>query len=110
MPRKRTARIKREIDEVLAGSAPSYPSNGPDKFARVNVGTLVRRSSHWYREHGTWGKGQLGILTDKKVYQEDGHLVTWPLIHWEGDVMPSLTHPDNAEVAPSTFTRGARTT
>jgi hypothetical protein len=76
-----------------------------DRFARVRIGTLVRRSKHWYREHPGYAKGQLGIVTGHHTFQEDGRLITYPIIHWQTEVSPSTTHPANAEVAPSAFKR-----
>lgn len=75
----------------------------PDKFAGVSVGTLVRRSKHWYEVHPGDKKGQLGIVVGRDCYQESGRLVTYPVIQWEEQASPSGTHPDNAEIAPSSF-------
>jgi hypothetical protein len=90
---KASKQISREINEAL------------DKFAQVRSGTLVRRSRHWYRIHTSDVKGQLGIVVDRDVHEEGGRLVTYPVIHWEGQHGPSGTHPDNVEIAPSAFTR-----
>jgi hypothetical protein len=48
-------------------------------------------------------KGQLGIVVGREVYPEGDGLITYPVIHWEGQVSSSSTHPDNADIAPSTF-------
>jgi hypothetical protein len=95
---KTSAQLDREITAAV------------DKFAGVQTGTLVRRSKHWYRVHPGDVKGQLGIVVGRNVYEEGGRLITYPVIHWEGQVSSSGTHPDNAEVAPSAFKRalGAR--
>lgn len=74
-----------------------------DKFQGVQPGTLVCRSPHWYREHPTWPRGQLGIVLDRNVYEENGAFITYPVIHWEGEVSSSGTHPMNAEVVTSEY-------
>jgi len=94
--RKTGKQLDREINEALGSK---------DKFAGVKTGTLVRRSKHWHRVHPGDVKGQLGIVVDHNVYQEGGRLITYPVIHWEGQPSSSGTHPDNAKVAPSVFSR-----
>lgn len=90
---KSAKQLSREINENL------------DKFQGVLTGTLVRRSKHWYQVHPGDVKGQLGIVIGRNVYEENGRLVTYPVIQWEGQASSSGTHPDNAEVAPSAFQR-----
>lgn len=94
--KKTGKQLAREIAEVLTPA---------DKFADVRVGTLVRRSKHWYREHPNDPKGQLGIVLGWNTYQEVDRHVTYPVIHWEEQASSSGTHPDNAEVASSAFKR-----
>lgn len=81
----------------------------PDKFEHVRIGTRVRRSRHWYKQHTSWPRGQLGIVVDRNIYKaEDGSdaLMTWPVVHWEGEHGPSGVHPLNVDVAVSAYLRG----
>jgi hypothetical protein len=103
--RKSTRSLNREIKETLNRFS-------GDKFAQVRNGTLVRRSAHWYHEHPNWPRGQLGIVVDSDVYDRvevtpNGRrgIITFPLIHWEGEVSSSGTHPDNADIADSAYAR-----
>ena len=99
---RKTAQLDRDIAEALSDRRTFV-----DKFAGVQNGTLVRRSKHWYRQHPTWAPHQLGIVINRNVYsREPGEgegLITFPVIHWEGEVSSSGTHPDNAELAPSKY-------
>lgn len=64
---------------------------------RGTRGLLVKYSAHYRRNHPTQ-KGVakfIGIVTDTQVFQENGVLVTYPIVMWEGGVMASLTHPMN---------------
>jgi hypothetical protein len=105
---KKTTRPQRErdVEAVLAQNR-----FGGDKFARVRTGTLVRRSEHWHREHPGYPRGQVGVVVGSEVYDreetlgEGRGLVTFPVVHWEGEVSSSVTHPDNAEVADSVYAR-----
>jgi hypothetical protein len=74
-----------------------------DKFAGVRAGTLVTRSAHWYTQHTSWPRDQLGIVVNRNLYEEDGRLVTYPVIYWEGEIGSSSTHPLNTDVAPSKY-------
>lgn len=81
------------------------PTDEPYYFQFCKVGTFVRRSDHWRREMDPRKRGtQLGMITrltsfvgvpdDLPAYR--GAIVTWPWIHWEGELSSSLTHPANA--------------
>ncbi len=79
-----------------------------DKFAGVPTGTLVCRSEHWYRNHPSDARGQLGVVIGREIYALDAHadgLTTFPIVWWENSPSSSMTHPDNIEVAPSVFKR-----
>lgn len=69
-------------------------------FKDAPFGLLVTRSDHWYKERGLKmpqkHKRQLGIVTDRKFYQDSkGRIICWPIIAWEGAVVDSMTHPIN---------------
>lgn len=90
--------------QLRAGSADRQIA--ADKFAGVERGTLVRRSRHWYRVHPGDVRGQVGIVVGRDIYEKtDGRPVTYPVIHWEGQMSPSGTHPDNADIAVSAYRR-----
>lgn len=108
---KKTTRARRER-EVAAVLANEHKNRfGGDRFAEVRNGTLVRRSDHWHREHPSYPRGQVGVVVSSEVYDreetlgEGRGLVTFPVVHWEGEVSSSATHPDNAEVADSAYAR-----
>lgn len=65
---------------------------------RFKTGNLVIRSDHWRREHFAPDDYQLGIVTEVEFFDEDGKVVSYPAIHWEGEVVARVTHPDNADV------------
>lgn len=69
-----------------------------DKFQHVRVGTLVKRSAHWMKNHPAWDPNQLGIVTELETYLTGKGIRTWPWVHWEGTGMASLTHPDNCDL------------
>lgn len=79
-----------------------------DKFEHVKIGTLVRRPVRWHLDPSNNVRGQVGIVVDRSIVQEYGRLLTYPVIHWEGQHSASITHPDNAEVAKSLFERNLR--
>lgn len=66
-------------------------------FRNVKIGTLVTRSAHWNREHGINSrKKEIGIITDLKFFTDKvAGVVCYPVIHWEGGIMASMTHPVN---------------
>ena len=72
-----------------------------DKFEGLRTGTLVKRSRHWHETRSGSYKDQLGIVVGMEYYHQDDDpkkgLVTWPIVHWEGAVMGSLSHPDNVD-------------
>lgn len=70
-------------------------------------GMLVKYSAHYRRQHSTqrWdviGK-RIGVIVETHVYQENGVLVTYPEVAWEGGTR-STCHPMN--VTP--YRRGVR--
>jgi len=67
-------------------------------FANISIGTVVKRSKHYIEESCGRNKGQLGIVADKEFFEERGKIVCYPSIHWEGEQMASITHPQNAEL------------
>ena len=66
-------------------------------FRQIATGTVVTRSSHWNREHCVKSrKREIGILTEVKFFQDKvSGVVAYPVIHWEGAAMSSMTHPMN---------------
>ena len=61
---------------------------------------LVTRSKHWYEQHKGLNKpsSRYGIMTNKSFFADGkGRLVTYPSIHWEGEISSSMTHPLNVE-------------
>lgn len=56
---------------------------------------VVKRSAHYCKQHGGRDKGQLGLVVDKKLFQENGALVCYPVVFWEGAVMSTVVHPAN---------------
>jgi hypothetical protein len=109
MTRKTAGQLDRDIAEALGGRRVAPV----DKFAGVQPGTLVRRSKHWYSQHPSWAPHQLGIVIDRNVYARDESdprqgLITFPVIHWEGETSSSGTHPDNVELAPSKYQTAKR--
>lgn len=69
-------------------------------FRDVPTGTVVKRSPHYLREHliprGHAARKQLGMVVGRDFFQEEGKVVCYPRIFWEGSVTDSLTHPLNA--------------
>jgi len=65
---------------------------------KFKTGNLVIRSDHWRREHFAPDDYQLGIVTAVEFFDEDGKVIGYPAIHWEGEVIARVTHPDNADV------------
>lgn len=67
----------------------------PD-FTNCDFGLLVTRSKHFLetRYIKPNSKKQYGIIVGKKFYADSRGLpICWPLVHWEGEVNDSLTHP-----------------
>ena len=68
-------------------------------FEDASVGMLVKRSAHCIKEKCLKGKQkhQIGIIVGVEFYLDTkAGIITWPVIHWEGQVISSLTHPANA--------------
>ena len=67
-------------------------------FRRCKVGTLVMRSPHYLQEHGLPAHTvQLGIVTDLTFMNDEGRVICYPRIHWEGEVTDHAVHPRNAQ-------------
>jgi hypothetical protein len=69
-------------------------------FRLIPVGTLVKRSAHWHKEHcrpkGHYERRQIGVITNLKFFADKiAGVVCYPVIHWEGGVMSSMVHPAN---------------
>lgn len=70
-------------------------------FRSLRTGSLVKRSPHYFRSRGT-PKGhpdrkQVGIVTGLKFFPDPvAGTICFPIIHWEGGVMDSMTHPSLA--------------
>lgn len=66
-------------------------------FTNLRTGTIVRRSPHWKRERCAKHTKQIGMIVEKSFYADaSGKVICWPVIHWEGEILSSLTHPANA--------------
>jgi len=70
-------------------------------FRTLRSGTLVRRSAHYFksRSHGKDhpDRKQLGIVTGAKFFEDEiAGVICYPIIHWEGSVSDSMTHPSLA--------------
>ena len=66
-------------------------------FTDADFGLLVKRSAH-YREQSCISADrpdELGIVVGRSFYEEDGRVVCYPEVHWEGKVMASTSHPMN---------------
>lgn len=66
-------------------------------FTDADFGLLVKRSAH-YREQSCIPADrpeELGIVVGKSFYEEDGRVVCYPEVHWEGKVTASTNHPMN---------------
>jgi len=68
-------------------------------FKGTSTGMLVTRSEHWNRERcvkpGT--EPQLGMIVGHEFFVDKVcGVVCFPIIHWEGQVGGSMTHPANA--------------
>jgi hypothetical protein len=75
-------------------------------FAGCKAGAVVKRSPYFNRKYGRKGKDTpLGIVTeleffpaergvDPKFYGKG--LIAFPVIHWEGQPAPQITHPSCA--------------
>ena len=67
-------------------------------YTNSGFGLMVKRSDFWKTERCQNKNGQLGIIVDKKFYQDEkGSVICWPVIHWEGEVSDSTTHPVNVK-------------
>jgi hypothetical protein len=65
-------------------------------FSKAPSGMVVVRSEHWnrtrYVKRGS--RKQMGVITNHKFYQDSrGIPICWPVVHWEGNVSDSITHP-----------------
>lgn len=68
----------------------------PD-FTNAPHGLLVTYSDHWYKEHCQKRPRtpRIGVMTDRKFFVNDGKLICWPEVFWEGEVMARIVHPIN---------------
>ena len=57
-------------------------------------GILVKHSLHWCEQHCRVD-GKFGIVVAKEFFDIDSGTICYPVIHWEGEAGPSLTHPVN---------------
>jgi hypothetical protein len=67
----------------------------------MRTGTVVRRSPHYFKSRGTPkdhpDRTQVGIVTDHKFFPDPvSGVICFPVIHWEGGVMDTMTHPSLA--------------
>lgn len=59
-------------------------------------GIIVARSEHWIKEKCGHNADQIGIVVDLQVYNDSvAGVVIFPVVHWEGAVFSSITHPAN---------------
>lgn len=70
-------------------------------FRTVKTGSLVRRSPHYFKSRATpkshSDRTQLGIVTELRFFPDPvSGVICFPIIHWEGGVMSSMTHPSLA--------------
>lgn len=65
---------------------------------KFKTGNLVIRSDHWRAEHFQPDDYRLGIVVEVEFSNEGGKAVCYPAIHWEGEAIARITHPDNADV------------
>ncbi len=69
---------------------------------RLLFGCVVTRSDWWYKDRAhkilPLKDRQLGVVTGVEFFQIKPNFPVecWPVIHWEGTVTDSLTHPCNA--------------
>jgi hypothetical protein len=57
---------------------------------------LVERSKHWNETRYVKKnkKKEIGIMVDRKFFLDDAkRVICWPVIHWEGQVVSSMSHP-----------------
>lgn len=67
---------------------------------RGTRGILVKYSEHYLKVHcvpkDSPLRKRIGVVLDTQVYQEEGTLVNYPIVAWEGvGGIGSVTHPDN---------------
>lgn len=107
MVRRKRVRVPRNTSSHCNPNKNSdQRGNTTADFRKVPLGTLVKRSALWLREVHGRDRGQLGIVTDRYFSQgEQGRVVCFPRIHWEGTPSASLTHPDNAVLYRRKHTR-----
>lgn len=68
-------------------------------FTAASMGLLVKRSAHQRRELSMTDDeaDQFGIMVDREFVEEQGRVVCYPVIHWEGSPTHHLCHPINLE-------------
>ena len=66
-------------------------------FTDAEPGLLVKRSAHFRGQSciPVDRPDELGIVTGKAFYEEDGRVICYPEVHWEGRVTASTNHPMN---------------
>ena len=68
-------------------------------FSDVRPGTLVQRSEHYFVSRCITDPNhpehrQLGVVVDVARFEEgEGRRACYPVVHWEGCVRSSMTHP-----------------
>lgn len=66
-------------------------------FHKLNTGAIVQRSPHWKLNRNDKLSKQIGIVTENQFFADaNGHVICWPVIHWEGEVCSTIVHPVNA--------------
>ena len=68
-------------------------------YRRAQTGMLVKRSAHCIQQLILRGarKRQLGIITGLEFFDEDGQVICYPVVHWEGEPLEHICHPINVE-------------
>jgi hypothetical protein len=65
-------------------------------FSKARRGFLVKRSPHWYTLHPKSERVQIGIITELDFYEDEiGHVICYPVVHWEGGLNSASVHPAN---------------
>ena len=70
-------------------------------FSVLKTGALVRRSPYYFKSRGTPknhpDRTQLGIVMALRFFPDPvSGVICFPIIHWEGGGMDSMTHPSLA--------------
>lgn len=64
-------------------------------FSVIPVGTVVTRSGAWLTRRGIRPPTRLQI---GMVFGHSRRAVTWPVVLWEGETWPEVTHPGDARL------------